>query len=181
MAEVTRSIGAGTTLALLYGFFTLAAGARAGVQLATKPDEALFAYLLSAVAAVVYGTGAVLLALTDHGRCRRAALRLCWIEISGVLVIGTLSLAVPAWFPDATVWSGYGAGYGWVPAALPILALLWLHRSRQRSSGQRSSGEGSSGEGSGEYLVDRGVEELEPGVEQPLGQHVQRAQQVVGE
>ena len=29
-------------------------------------------------------------------------------------------------FPDATVWSGYGRGYGFVPLVLPVLGLLWL-------------------------------------------------------
>jgi hypothetical protein len=32
------------------------------------------------------------------------------VELAGVLIVGTLSLLVPAEFPDATVWSGYGAG-----------------------------------------------------------------------
>jgi hypothetical protein len=26
------------------------------------------------------------------------------------------------------VWSGYGSGYGYLPAVLPILALIWLRR-----------------------------------------------------
>jgi hypothetical protein len=43
-----------------------------------------------------------------------------------VLVIGSLSVFDPGAFPRATVWSGYGAGYGWVPLVLPVLGLLWL-------------------------------------------------------
>ena len=43
-----------------------------------------------------------------------------------MLVVGTLSLTDRAAFPDATVWSGYGRGYGFVPLVLPVLGLLWL-------------------------------------------------------
>ncbi len=43
-----------------------------------------------------------------------------------MLVVGTLSLARPSAFPDATVWSNFGLGYGFVPLVLPVLGLLWL-------------------------------------------------------
>ena len=43
-----------------------------------------------------------------------------WVELAGVLTVGTLSLVEPDWFPDASVWSDYGIGYGFVPAVLPI-------------------------------------------------------------
>ena len=46
--------------------------------------------------------------------------------LAGVVAVGSLSLAVPNAFPDATVWSRYGSGYGFVPAVLPCLALWWL-------------------------------------------------------
>ena len=49
-----------------------------------------------------------------------------WVELAGVLTVGTLSLVVPDWFPDATVWSDFGIGYGFVPVALPVAGLLWL-------------------------------------------------------
>jgi hypothetical protein len=49
-----------------------------------------------------------------------------WIELTGVLVVGTLSVLVTNWFPDASVWSDYGIGYGFVPAVLPIAGLYWL-------------------------------------------------------
>ena len=51
-----------------------------------------------------------------------------WIELAGVLTVGTLSIAVDRWFPDASVWSDYGIGYGFVPAVLPIAGLLWLRK-----------------------------------------------------
>ena len=40
-------------------------------------------------------------------------------ELAGVLVVGATSLLVPEEFPDATVWSEFGAGYGYVPLVLP--------------------------------------------------------------
>ncbi|WP_347058639.1 hypothetical protein ABC795_17605 [Blastococcus sp. HT6-30] len=117
-------------LVLVYGIFALAAGARAGVQLATRFDEAPVAYLLSALAAVVYVVATVGLARGGRGG-RRAALAAIVVELVGVLVVGTLSLADPAAFPDETVWSGYGRGYGYVPLLLPVLGLALLARSRR--------------------------------------------------
>ena len=121
--------GPGRVLVALYGVFALAAGARAGVQLATQFDEAPLAYLLSALAAAVYLAATIGLARGGRGG-RRTALVACAVELAGVLVVGTLSLADPAAFPDDTVWSGYGSGYGFIPLVLPVLGLLWLrHRS----------------------------------------------------
>ncbi|MGY1856149.1 hypothetical protein [Modestobacter sp. SYSU DS0290] len=122
-ADTTR--GPGRVLVALYGVFALAAGARAGVQLATRFSEAPLAYLLSALAAVVYLVATVGLARGGRGG-RRTALAACTVELAGVLVVGTLSLLDPVAFPDATVWSNYGQGYGFVPLALPVLGLLWL-------------------------------------------------------
>jgi hypothetical protein len=31
-------------------------------------------------------------------------------------------------FPDDSVWSVYGRGYGFVPLILPIIGLYWLRR-----------------------------------------------------
>jgi hypothetical protein len=36
-----------------------------------------------------------------------------------------------AW-PDQTVWSGYGAGYGFAPLVLPVVALVALRRQAAR-------------------------------------------------
>lgn len=121
--------GPGRVLVALYGLFALAAGARAGVQLATKFAEAPVAYLLSALAAVVYVVATI--GLLRGGRVgRRTATVACSIELAGVLAVGTLSLTDRAAFPDATVWSVYGKGYGFVPLVLPVIGLLWLrHRS----------------------------------------------------
>jgi hypothetical protein len=107
--------------------FALAATSRAGVQLATDYAEAPLAYLLSAFSAVVYvvATGAL---ATDRRWSRPLAMTACSVELVGVLAIGTLSLLRPEDFPRATVWSGYGSGYGFVPLVLPVVGLWWLRR-----------------------------------------------------
>jgi cytochrome bd-type quinol oxidase subunit 2 len=120
--------GPGRVLVAVYAVFALAATARAGVQIATKFDQAPLAYLLSAVAAIIYIVATVALARSGPV-ARRVAFVACSVELIGVLVIGTLSLARPDAFPDETVWSGYGRGYGFVPLVLPVLGLLWLRRS----------------------------------------------------
>jgi hypothetical protein len=109
----------------LYALFALAAGARAGVQIATKFHEAPLAYVLSAVAAVIYLVATIGLVRGGRGG-RRLAMVCLSIELIGVLTVGTLSLLDSGAFPDATVWSGFGRGYGFVPLALPVLGLLWL-------------------------------------------------------
>ncbi len=125
--------GPGRMLVAVYAVFALAAGCRAGVQIATRFDEAPVAYALSAVAAAVYVLATV--ALARGGRTsRRVAVAACSVELAGVLVVGTLSLADPAAFPDATVWSAYGRGYGFVPLVLPVIGLWWLWRTGRRAA-----------------------------------------------
>ncbi|MGL5857205.1 MAG: hypothetical protein ACRC35_02120 [Angustibacter sp.] len=107
-----------------YTVLAVAAGARSGVQLATRLDDAPVPYLLSAAAAATYlAVGWALRA----GRHRGAAI-LCAVELAGVLLVGTWSVVAPAAFPDETVWSGYGVGYGLTPLLLPAAVLLWFHR-----------------------------------------------------
>jgi hypothetical protein len=121
--------GAGRALVAVYGVFALAATARAAVQLATRYSEAPLAYLLSAVAGVVYILATISLA-RGTATSRRVAFVAIVIELVGVLTIGTLSVLDPEAFPRATVWSIYGIGYGFVPLVLPVLGLLWLRRTR---------------------------------------------------
>jgi hypothetical protein len=123
--------GAGRVLLLVYGIFALSASARAGVQIATKFSEAPLAFLLSAFAALVYIAATIGLAIGGT-RGRRIALISCSIELVGVLVVGTLSIFDKAAFPDATVWSQFGSGYGLVPLFLPVVGLWWLWRNRPR-------------------------------------------------
>ena len=122
--EVGR--GAGRVLVAVYAVFAIAASSRAGVQLATRFDEAPVAYLLSAVAAGVYVVATVAL---WRGQ-RRLALGTVLFELVGVLVVGTLTVLDSGDFPDETVWSAYGAGYGFVPLVLPGLGLLRLRATR---------------------------------------------------
>jgi len=121
----------------VYGLFALAASARAGVQLATRFSEAPVAYLLSALAGVVYIVATITLA-----RGTQASRRLAWaaigVELVGVLTVGTLSVFDAAAFPRATVWSVYGIGYGFVPLVLPLVGLCWLWRTRPRPQDARS-------------------------------------------
>jgi cytochrome bd-type quinol oxidase subunit 2 len=114
-------------LVACYAVFALAAGARSLVQLTTRFDEAPLAYVLSFVAAVIYLVATLALRRTSEAAHRVAFVALA-IEAVGVIVVGTLSLVRPAWFPDQTVWSHYGIGYLFVPLVLPFVGLWWLRR-----------------------------------------------------
>jgi hypothetical protein len=126
-ARATRS-GPGRVLIAVYAIFALSATARAAVQIATKFSQAPLAYLLSALAGVVYIVATVALA--------RGMRRLAWaavgFELLGVLVVGTFTVLVARDFPDDTVWSVYGHGYAFVPLVLPFVGLWWLRHTRPR-------------------------------------------------
>lgn len=124
LAARTRS-GPGRILITVYAVFALAATARSAVQISTRFGDAPLAYLLSAFAAVVYLVATVCLARGNR-TSRRVATVSIVVELIGVAAVGTLSLVDPQAFPDATVWSDYGQGYGYVPAVLPLLGLWWL-------------------------------------------------------
>ncbi len=123
-----RARGLSRLLVVIYAIFAIGATSRSVVQLVTRFDEAPVAYLLSAVAAVVYIIATVALGLGDRGR--RIATLAIGFELAGVLIVGTLSVIDPALFPRATVWSYYGAGYLLIPLVLPIVGLWWLRHSR---------------------------------------------------
>ena len=133
MPEPARATatGPGRVLIAVYAVFALSATARAGVQIATRFSEAPVPYLLSALAGVVYILATIGLAGRGH-RARRLAWAAVGFELAGVLVVGTLSLVDAADFPDDTVWSAYGRGYGFVPLVLPIVGLWWLYHTRPR-------------------------------------------------
>src|SRR6204780_2952312 len=135
--DSTRT-GPGRLLVASYALFALAAPARAGVQIATKFGHAPVAYLLSAFAGAVYILATVTLAVGSPA-ARRIAVVSCSVELAGVLAVGTWSLADPATFPDATVWSGYGSGCGFVPLVLPVFGLLWLRRCARRARTLRTT------------------------------------------
>ncbi|MEO2099045.1 MAG: hypothetical protein ABGX90_18100 [Brachybacterium sp.] len=111
-------------LVAVYGIFALSATARSLVQVLRDVDRAPVAYSLSLLAAATYI--AVTVALVRGGRRSRIARVLVVIELIGVLAVGTLTVLDPELFPEATVWSVYGQGYGYVPLALPVIALVYM-------------------------------------------------------
>jgi hypothetical protein len=126
----STSSGLGRVLVFVYGLFAVAATARAVVQLATDAGQAPVAYALSLFSGLVYIVATWALA-TDR---RQVALATILVELTGVLVIGTLSH--PSDIDKASVWSDYGNGYGYVPLVLPFVGLWWLWRlGRQQSDG----------------------------------------------
>lgn len=125
----TTASGAGRLLIAVYGIMAAAAVARSGFQIATKFAEAPLAYLLSAVAAVVYVLATIGLASRGAG-ARRLAWAAVGFELVGVLVVGTLTVFDRGDFPADTVWSFYGIGYAFVPFVLPVAGLWWLRRTR---------------------------------------------------
>lgn len=125
----TRNTGPGRLLIAVYGVFALAATARAAYQIATKFHTAPLAYLLSALAAVVYIVATVSLARKGTASFRVSVVAVS-LELLGVLVVGALSVFDAQAFPADTVWSGFGKGYGFVPLLLPLLGLWWLYKRR---------------------------------------------------
>ncbi|MBA3799817.1 MAG: hypothetical protein H0X18_12155 [Geodermatophilaceae bacterium] len=124
-----RRRGPGRVLIAVYATFALAATARAAYQISTRFAEAPVAYLLSGFAGVVYVLATV--ALVRIGRAWwTVAVAAVSVELLGVLVVGTLSILDRGAFPDETVWSVFGRGYGFIPLILPVLGLLWLRRTR---------------------------------------------------
>ncbi|MGW0119270.1 hypothetical protein [Streptomyces sp. NPDC003327] len=126
--------GPGMLLVWLYGVMSVGAVSRSIYEIATKFDAAPLAYTLSAVAAVVYVF--ITYTLVRGGEtARRAALACCAAELTGVLVVGTWTLADPSAFPDSTVWSDFGYGYVFIPVLLPLSGIWWLRRSRAATAG----------------------------------------------
>jgi cytochrome bd-type quinol oxidase subunit 2 len=121
--------GFGRVLVAVYGLFALAATSRSAVQIATKFHEAPLAYLLSAFSALVYIVATVALARGDT-TSRRVATVAISVELVGVITVGAVSELVPNTFPHATVWTGFGSGYGFVPLVLPFVGLWWLYHTR---------------------------------------------------
>lgn len=126
--------GVGRVLVAVYAVLAIAATGRSVFQIIDRFSEAPLAFLLSALAGVIYIVATIALA----ARLRTLALVTISIELVGVLVVGTLSLVAPALLGlnsldpfgrESTVWSAYGAGYLLVPLVLPVLGLLYL-RSR---------------------------------------------------
>src|SRR3954453_15459179 len=112
--------GVGRVLVAVYAILALAATGRSVFQIIDRFGEAPVAFVLSALAGVIYLVATIALA----GRRRRLALVTISIELIGVLVVGTVSLVAPALLGldsldpfgrESTVWSAFGAGYLLVP------------------------------------------------------------------
>ena len=124
-------VGAGRLLVAVYGVLALAATARGLYQVGTKLSEAPLAYVLSLLAGIVYVVATLALARD----LRTLAWATVGFELAGVLVVGLLSVVDVGDFPDETVWSQFGAGYGYVPLVLPFVGLWWLRRTGRAAQG----------------------------------------------
>lgn len=121
-----RMSGIGRVLVIVYAVMALAATGRSFVQIVERFDEAPLAYSLSALAALVYILATLALVFAGSARWYVVAWVAIVFELVGVLVIGTLSVVLPALFAHPTVWSGFGYGYLFIPLVLPFLGLWWL-------------------------------------------------------
>ena len=146
MADPTRRAlgGPGVVLVVVYALLALAATGRSVLQLLSYYDRAPLAYILSALAAAVYVLATW--CLLRGGRWVRVGVWACTVELVGVLVVGAASYVVPDAFPDRTVWSHFGQGYGFVPLVLPVLGLLWFRKlEREAAAADRADSTGSTG------------------------------------
>ncbi|MBP1241589.1 cytochrome bd-type quinol oxidase subunit 2 [Frigoribacterium sp. PvP120] len=139
----TRAVGLGRVLVAVYALLALAATGRSVFQIAEQFSEAPLAYTLSALSAVVYIVATV--ALVKRGTTSYAV---AWatisFELAGVLIVGLVTALDPALFPDDTVWSFFGRGYGFVPLLLPVLGMIWLSRTRPTAAERAHDGEPES-------------------------------------
>ncbi len=119
--------GFGRVLVAVYGLLALAATGRSILQITEYFDRAPVPFLLSALAALIYLVATIGLARGDRASVRLATIALT-VELVGVLVVGTWSVVRPEAFPEKTVWSHFGAGYGYVPLVLPLVGLWWIRR-----------------------------------------------------
>ena len=132
MKKTSRSLGIGRLLILVYAVFAVSSTARASFQVITKFEDAPIAYSLSLVSALVYILATVSLARSGP-TWKKIALVSVVFELLGVLAVGTLSFVAPELFDHASVWSGFGSGYGYLPLVLPVLGLLWIRKTNQDS------------------------------------------------
>lgn len=126
---------AGVILAVSYPVLALSAGTRAIYQLFFK--EGVTFYLpavLSGIAAICYLLATVGFIVRKRWAWRLSVSMLIF-ELAMVLVVGTLSLFIPATI-GRTVWGHFGADYGYFPLIQPLLGLAWLfHRETRKVYG----------------------------------------------
>ncbi|MCC7077004.1 MAG: hypothetical protein IT198_07760 [Acidimicrobiia bacterium] len=120
----------GYVLGVTYPVLAISTGARALYQLAGfKEGASTTAAALSLVAALCY------LAATIGFFKRRpwawwVSVVALAFELGMVLTVGLITTLNPGVFGDETVWSRFGAGYGFFPLIQPLLGLVWLLRPR---------------------------------------------------
>ncbi|WP_336660670.1 hypothetical protein [Leucobacter sp. USHLN153] len=117
--------GLGRVLITVYIVLAIAATFRSIYQIIAKFDEAPLAYSLSAVSGVVYILATIAL-IKRRGIWRPIAWGTLIFELTGVLVVGLLSVIEPQLFGHPSVWSYFGIGYIFIPLVLPVLGLIWL-------------------------------------------------------
>jgi hypothetical protein len=123
------AVGWGRALVFGYGVFAVAATGRSVLQISTEFEKAELAYSLSLLAAVLYLVATTSLLLGGRSGWRVAAVAV-GIELVGVLSVGALSYLATDLFPDKTVWSHFGQGYGFLPLVLPFAGIAWLRHTR---------------------------------------------------
>lgn len=122
--------GGSDALAFFYGLWAVAALSRAAYQYLFRRPPDLTPTHVSLFVGALY----VLIIAGLRRRSPRAwwlTLALLGVELAGVLVVGTIDVV---WrpFPYSTVWSGYGAGYLYMPLILPVVGMVWLLRRETR-------------------------------------------------
>lgn len=130
MTKSSRSLGVGRLLILVYAVFAVSSTARASFQVITKFEQAPLAYSLSLLSALVYILATVSLARSGT-TWNKVAIGAVVFELVGVLSVGTLSFVAPELFDHASVWSGFGSGYGYLPLVLPVLGLIWIQKAKR--------------------------------------------------
>lgn len=127
-----KNKGLGAIIVAVYAIFALSSAARAGYQILTKFEEAPLAYVLSALAAVVYIVATIALG-SSSVRSWLISRYAVLVELVGVILVGALSYLIPEHFSHPAVWSHFGQGYGYIPLILPLIGLWWLRRTKPAS------------------------------------------------
>ena len=125
-----RMTGIGRVLVIVYAVMALAATGRSFVQIVRRFDAAPLAYTLSAIAAVVYILATLALVFARRPGWYTVAWVAIVFELTGVIVVGILSLTVPQLFGHDSVWSYFGMGYLFIPLVLPLFGIWWLRTHR---------------------------------------------------
>ena len=115
----------GHVLAFFYPLLAISTGARAIYQLFFK--QGVTNYLpvyLTAIAAVIYLVASIGFAYRRRWTWWLSVILLA-IEALFAITVGVLSLTQPEVIGH-TVWSRFGADYGFLPLLLPLFGLIWL-------------------------------------------------------